>query len=99
MQTTITGIKQLLTEWGMVQEETTTEVIDCLTCLGQKLVSDKGHMISCLTEHLWEHRHVTPVTLVTDGMKREHMLKHKTRQVPGCHHIGKGYQRTVLHPF
>ena len=99
MQPAITGVKQLLAQLRMIQEETTTEVIDCLTCLGQELVSDKGHMIPCLAEHFREHGHVTPVTLVTDGMKREHMLKYKTRQVPGCHHIGKGYQRTVLHPF
>lgn len=41
MQPTITGVKQLLAQLRMIQEEATTEVIDSLPSLGQKLVGDK----------------------------------------------------------
>ena len=53
-------------------------------------------MIARLAEHLGEERIVAPLARIADGMERQHVLEHVTRQVPRSHHIGKGHQRPLL---
>ena len=101
METAVTDIKQSLAIDWIIEEEATTEIIDRLLSLRLKLIGDKGDAIASLTEHLWEERIVAPVvtstlriclTTISDSMKRQHMLKHKTRQVPRCHNIRERYE-------
>ena len=82
MQTSISDIKLLLAQFRIVQEESPAEVIDRLVSLRQELVGNKRHMVTSLTEHLWEERLITPFPTIPYGIEREHVLKDKTRQIP-----------------
>ena len=69
VKTGVAGIKLALAHLRIIQEETSTEVIDSLFSLRLELIGDKGHMIACLTEHLREERCITPFTTVANRMK------------------------------
>ena len=95
VSTAVAGIKLALAEVRIVEEEAAAEVVDGILRLGLELIRQKVHLIASLTEHLGEERLVAPFPLFADSPERQHVLEHKTREIPRSHHIRKDYQTAV----
>ena len=66
----VTGVKLTLAHLWVIQKESATKIIDRLFGLRLKLVGNKGHVITRLTEYFGEERCIAPLTTITDCMKR-----------------------------
>ena len=95
VSTAVAGIKLALAEVRIVEEEAAAEVVDGILRLGLELIRQKVHLIASLTEHLGEERLIAPFPLFADSPERQHVLEHKTREIPRSHHIRKDYQTAV----
>ena len=51
MQAGVAGIKLIFAQFRIVQEETTTKVVNLFACFRLELVGDKRNVITCLAEH------------------------------------------------
>ena len=92
IQLGVANIKLGLAQDGIVEEESSTEVIHSFLGLGKKLVGDEGHTITCPSEQFGEERVVTPVALVAHGVQGEDILEYEAREIIWRYDVGKRYE-------
>ena len=96
MELGVARVKLRPAEHGVVEEEPAAEVIDCLFGLRQELIGEECHVIAGFAEHLGEEGIVTPLPLLAHHMEGEHVLEHKTGQIPTGDDIGKFHQQSAV---
>lgn len=89
MQLRVAAVKLQLAEFRIVEEETAAEVIYGFLGLRQKLIGDKGDVVTCLAEDFREERIVAPLALLADDMGGEYVLENKAGEIPAGHDIRK----------
>ena len=65
----VANVKLGFAELGVVEEESSAEVIYRLFGLWEELVGDERHVIACLAKQFRKQRIVAPFPTVANGMK------------------------------